>query len=186
MKFKLQAKTIKTNMKYLLLLCLLSANVIAEESYDIIPTNHSTPAVITADKTNGTISVYWPDTNTTITKPALFGKVKSNALNLERYDRPGPFNNITPAGSFPVTKMVSWRLNESMLVFINGKATVLAIHPLWNGNPDQRRIQRLNSPSPDDNRITGGCINVDETFFYSVLNQLPDGTILNILPEQIN
>lgn len=155
----------------------------ANDEFPLIPIIPTTNPTITADKVKGTITVYWPDTNKSITQPALFGRVKSNELHMDNYDNPRVFDNITPAGSFPITKMISWRLNEPMLVFIQGRSSVAAIHPLWMGNPDQKRIQRLKSPTPTDNRITGGCINVDATFFYTVLNHLPDGTILTILPE---
>lgn len=175
------------NLSKLLIFIVLMLSVsacCAEEVFAIAPDIKSpTPPTITADKSKGTISVYWPDTGKTITEPALFGKHHSNELNLTSYDVPGKLNGTTPAGTFPIKKMVSWRLNENMLAFIEGKATIMAIHPLWTGNPDQHRIQRLKSPTPDDNRITQGCINVDATFFYSVLDNLPDGTILTILPE---
>ena len=170
--------------KVLICLLLVVSDCYDEEGFAIAhEITPPTPPIITADKTNGTISVYWPDSQKTIVEPALFGKIKSNELNLASYDVPGKLTGITPAGSFPVKKMVSWRLNENILTFIEGKSTIVAIHPLWNGNPDQHRIQRLKSITPDDNRITQGCINVDATFFYSVLDNLPDGTILNILPE---
>ena len=139
--------------------------------------------VITVDKLAGTISVYYPDKDKTITQPALLGKVKSNILNMANYDLPVKSDNITPAGTFKITKMFSWRLNEPMAVFIKGKSSVSAIHPLWMGNPDQKRVERLKSKTPDDNRITGGCINVDSKFFYEVINNLPDGVELTILPE---
>lgn len=142
----------------------------------------ATPTV-TADKKAGTITVYYPDTQTQLTQPALFGKVISNELNKKNYDLPGKFDGITPAGTFPLTKIYSWQLNEDMLVYIRGKSSVGAIHPLWMKNPRQQRVERLRSPSPDDNRVTGGCINVDRDFFYNVLTKLPQGTTLTILSE---
>lgn len=139
---------------------------------------------IIADKRNGKISVIFPDTNKTIETPALFGKKKSDILNMEVYkDRSIPNDFVTPAGIFFIKKMFSHRLNEPMLVFIEGQDRVASIHPLWMGNPKQDRAGRLRSPSPDDNRVTGGCINVDPDFFYKVLNNLPDGISLTILPE---
>jgi hypothetical protein len=135
-----------------------------------------------ADKTNGTIVV-----NNTLTKhkdtyAALFGKVHSNVLDMNNYDHPVKFNNITPAGTFTLKKVFSWRLNSDILVFIQGKSSIAAIHPLWTKNKDQRRLQRLLSPEPTDNRITSGCINVLPAVF-SVLAQLPPDTKLTILPE---
>jgi hypothetical protein len=156
---------------FLILLSLFTSNVFAADP------------VITADKRNATISVYYPDTNKTITQPALFGKVKSDVLNMDNYNRSVPFNNITPAGTFKIEKIMSWHLNEPMLVFIRGKSSVGAIHPLWMKNPKQERVKRLNGNDPNQRRITGGCINVDSNFFYNVLNNVPEGTTLTILPE---
>ena len=162
-------------MKYNLILVLL---------FGMVNMSHASAApTITVDKKAGTITVFFPDTNITITQPALIGKVKSDTLNMATYDNPVKSDYVTPAGKFKITKMFSWRLQEPMAVFIKGKEAVSAIHPLWMGNPDQKRVQRLNSPTPDDNRITGGCINVDSKFFYDVINTLPDGVILTILPE---
>jgi hypothetical protein len=81
--------------------------------------------------------------------------------------------------------MFSWKLNEPMLIFIKGDAAVGSIHPMWMKNPKQQRVERLRSVDPSDNRITGGCINVDPKFFYDVLDKLPDGVVLTILQEPI-
>ena len=152
--------------------------------FTLVDISHASAApTITVDKKASTISVFYPDTNVTITQPALLGKVKSNTLNMNNYDKPGKSDNITPAGTFKITKMFSWRLNEPMAVFVKGTLSVSAIHPLWMGNPDQKRVQRLKSATPDDNRITGGCINVDSKFYYDVINKLPDDVVLKILPE---
>ena len=166
-------------MKYNLLLMLL---------FGVVNVSYASAApTITVDKKAGTISVYYPDTDKTITEPALIGKVKSDTLNMATYDNLVKSDYVTPAGTFEIVKMFSWRLNEPMLTFIRGKEAVSAIHPLWMGNPDQKRVQRLQSPTPEDNRITGGCINVDSKFFYSVLDKLPDhGVELKILPEWTN
>ena len=115
------------------------------------------------DKKLATITVNYPD-NKIISKPILLG---AN-------------NSITPTGDFKIKKMYSTRLNEPMLVFIDGDEYVTAIHPLWLGNPRQFRVNRLNSITPDDNYVTNGCINVDPNFFYTILNELPDGTPLKI------
>lgn len=37
---------------------------------------------------------------------------------------------------------------------------VWAIHRVWRGSPMQHRERRLETPDPNDNWITNGCINV--------------------------
>ena len=61
-------------MKYNLLLMLL---------FGVVNVSYASAApTITVDKKAGTISVYYPDTDKTITEPALIGKVKSDTLNI--------------------------------------------------------------------------------------------------------
>jgi hypothetical protein len=49
----------------------------------------------------------------------------------------------------------------------------------------ERRQQRLRSPTPDDNRITYGCINVAPGFYNKVVSPLFNDTtgIVYILPD---
>jgi hypothetical protein len=155
-------------MKWLLLL-IIPFNVLASE-----------PEII-ADKAKGLLSVRMDEK--LFSTPALFGKVKANTLDISNYNNPVKFDGITPSGIFKIKKKFSWRLNSDMLIFIEGSNSVAAIHPVWSKNKDQKRIERLKSETPDDNYITGGCINVSESFFYGVLNKLPEGTKLTILPN---
>lgn len=148
---------------------------------DIAPTMFP---ILTANKRKGTLSVFYPETNETKVTYALFGRSIGNEMDITVYNDPNrKSNGITPAGKFTVEQLFSTHLHESMLVFIHGSQKVSAIHPLWMGNPDQRRPQRLRSNDPNDNRITNGCINVDPDFFYNVLIKIPTGSTLNILPD---
>jgi len=53
-------------------------------------------------------------------------------------------------------------------------------------NPKEHRLARLQSPTPKDNRITFGCINVPAAFFQDLV--LPSfsgpGGMVYILPEK--
>ena len=53
------------------------------------------------------------------------------------------------------------------------------------GPARERRLQRLRSQTPDDNRITFGCINVPAPFYADVIRPLFRGVggIVYILPE---
>lgn len=137
---------------------------------------------IVANKTTGTITVKFPDNREEVSY-ALFGKQKSNDLNLDDLNYNKKLPSVTPAGTFKVKRMFSWHLNREIMAFVIGKEQILAIHPLWLGNPKQNRVERLKSPTPDDNRITNGCINVDPWFYDNVLSKAPDGSTLTILAE---
>jgi hypothetical protein len=63
--------------------------------------------------------------------------------------------------------------------------TAISMHPVDTSNPKERRPQRLSSPTPRDNRITHGCINVSADFYRKVVRPTFTGTsgIVYILPE---
>jgi len=64
-------------------------------------------------------------------------------------------------------------------------ANAVSLHPVVTSNKSEHRLQRLQSASPDDNRITYGCINVPAEFYKSVVSPLFKGAggIVYILPE---
>ena len=61
----------------------------------------------------------------------------------------------------------------------------LSMHAVIKGTPLERRAQRLASPTPLDNRISYGCINVPVPFFHEVIqsNFSGNGGIVYVLPE---
>jgi hypothetical protein len=73
-----------------------------------------------------------------------------------------PAARTTPAGRFVGTPGRNAR-NEDV-VWVDYDAAV-SMHRVITTNPRERRIERLSSPSPADNRISYGCINVWPRFF---------------------
>lgn len=63
--------------------------------------------------------------------------------------------------------------------------TALSLHRVIVGRPVDRRHARLASPTPLDNRISYGCINVPVSFYDTVVMPVFTGTvgIVYILPE---
>lgn len=57
--------------------------------------------------------------------------------------------------------------NESEIPeYDENERIVLAIHRVWEGNPRERRRQRLQSSNPSDRvAVTNGCINVTEEVY---------------------
>lgn len=70
-------------------------------------------------------------------------------------------------------------------VFWVDYATAVSLHPVVTGNQREQRLQRLNSPSVEDNRITYGCINVPADFYRDVVEKVFKGRtgIVYVLPE---
>lgn len=61
----------------------------------------------------------------------------------------------------------------------------LSLHPVITGNRKQRRLERLATPTPLDNRITFGCINVPADFYEGVVRTAfkRQGGVVYVLPE---
>lgn len=93
-----------------------------------------------------------------------------------------PEERTTPAGRF-VANLDRGLKGESML-WVDYE-TAISLHPVITGNAKEQRQKRLTSPSPSDNRISFGCINVPAPFFNDVVMpafRATDG-IVYILPD---
>jgi len=94
----------------------------------------------------------------------------------------GPAERTTPAGRF-VTKFGRAFGRQSVLWV--DYANSVAIHAVITTHKKERRVERLVSPSPEDNRISFGCINVGSKFYTGQLSPLfrRKGGVVYILPE---
>ncbi|MGV8941993.1 MAG: hypothetical protein ACOH1P_10730 [Lysobacter sp.] len=95
-----------------------------------------------------------------------------------------PEDRTTPAGRFVASLDHDLQGREILWVDYD---TALALHRVPKGQPAERRAQRLESPTPQDNRISYGCINVPETFYEDVVSPVFTRTfgIVYILPEDM-
>lgn len=93
-----------------------------------------------------------------------------------------PEERTTPAGRFVAYTDKDIKGEEVLWVDYD---TSVSLHRVVPGHPKERRAQRLASPSPDDNRITYGCINVAVRFYEDVVSPAFKGTegIVYVLPE---
>ena len=91
-------------------------------------------------------------------------------------------DRTTPAGRF-VAKYGP-AAGHSKVLWVD-YPSALSLHPVVAGTRKERRLQRLNSPAPEDNRITYGCINVPTKFYAKVIRPLFNETtgVIYILPE---
>jgi len=94
-----------------------------------------------------------------------------------------PHERTTPAGRFESAPGRN-ALNEDV-VWVDYDAAV-SMHRVRATNPKERRLERLASKTPADNRISWGCINVPVTFFdKTVWPQIGRGHgVVYVLPER--
>lgn len=94
----------------------------------------------------------------------------------------GPAERTTPAGRF-VAKF--GRAFGGQRVLWVDYANSVAVHAVITTNKSEHRVERLLSPTVDDNRISFGCINVGTDFYARKLRPLfqRKGGIVYILPD---
>jgi len=93
-----------------------------------------------------------------------------------------PEERTTAAGRFVAS--LDHNLQGKEILWVDYDAAI-SLHPVVTSNAKERRADRLASPSPLDNRISYGCINVPVPFFKNVVSPAFTGTngIVYVLPE---
>lgn len=93
-----------------------------------------------------------------------------------------PEERTTPAGRFVAS--LDRNLKGGQILWVDYDAAI-SLHPVITSNVKERRAERLASPSPLDNRISYGCINVPADFFKNVISPAFAGSngIVYVLPE---
>jgi hypothetical protein len=93
-----------------------------------------------------------------------------------------PEERTTPAGRFVAARGMSTRGVDVVWVDYNSG---VSLHRVITTNPRDRRLERLATPTPADNRISYGCINVPVAFYNDVITPSFTGTsgVIYILPE---
>jgi hypothetical protein len=147
--------------------------------------NQGLPFAI-VDKVQAEVLVFDPDGQLRGAAPALIGMARGDdsepGIGERKLSTIRPEERTTPAGRFisgfgqvPGEETILWVDYED----------AISIHPVITSNRKEHRLQRLKSPTPDDNRITFGCINVPAGFYEDVVRRTFTGTkgVFYILPE---
>jgi hypothetical protein len=94
-----------------------------------------------------------------------------------------PEERTTPAGRFLAEFGRSSSRGEDV-VWVDYDAAV-SMHRVVTSNPKERRLQRLATPTPKDNRISYGCINLPKAFYEKWVGPTVERgrTIIYVLPE---
>lgn len=137
------------------------------------------------DKAAAQIFVFGPDGRLRGAAPGLIGSAVgdhtvSGIADRELRDIPAK-DRTTPAGRFVGG---FGRSNGGERTLWVDYESAVSLHPI-QGIPAERRAERLASPTPRDNRITHGCINVSPEFFETIVRPtFENGGLFYILPDE--
>ena len=138
------------------------------------------------DKVDAEVFVFYPDGRLRGAAPALLGAAKGDDSapgigDLELADIPMD-QRTTAAGRFIAHLGPAKGMSSVLWVDFT---TALSMHPVITSNADEHRLERLKSPSPDDRRITHGCINVPARFYRDTVRKTFTSTeaVVYILPD---
>lgn len=138
------------------------------------------------DKASAQILVFGGDGKLRGAAPGLFGSAIGDhtapgVAGLALREIPGR-DRTTPAGRFVGGYGPS--IDAGRVLWVDYDSAV-SIHPTATGVPSERRVERLASPTPDDNRVTHGCINVAPGFYERIMQPtFEKGGVFYILPEK--
>jgi len=147
--------------------------------------NQNLPFVI-VDKVNAKIFVFDASGRIRGAAAALLGIARGDDTVPGIGDRElsaiRPEERTTPAGRFVAARGMSTRGVD--VVWVDYDSGV-SLHRVINSNPRERRLERLATPTPSDNRISYGCINVPVAFYNKVVSPSFADTngIVYVLPE---
>ena len=162
-----------------------SAEVMRVARWVIDSGDNSGLPFLLVDKVNARVFAFDPAGHLQGTAPALLGMARGDRLlapNSATMSRMPPQVRITPAGRF-VSRLAIDSHGKELLV-LNYEAAI-SLHPVVKGTPAEHRAERLASPTPLDNRISFGCINVPPEFYTTFVHPAFNKTkgVVYVLPE---
>ncbi len=155
---------------------------------DWVVHSNDSPAMpfVLIDKKNAKVYVFQVDGRLHATAPALLGLAVGDdavpGIGQRKLSSIRPQERTTPAGRFVAS--LAHNLQGRPILWVDYEGAV-SLHPVVAGTPQEQRARRLSSPSPQDNRISYGCINVPVDFFHSVIKPAFTGTngVVYVMPE---
>jgi hypothetical protein len=147
--------------------------------------NGSLPFII-VDKKNAKVFTFDSHAKLQGAAPALLGLAHGDDSTPGIGDMPlakiGPKMRTTPAGRF--VSALGRDLGKLNVLWVD-YPDAISLHRVVTANAREHRLQRLTTPTPLDNRISFGCINVPVDFFNRFVQPAFTGTkgIVYILPE---
>jgi hypothetical protein len=148
--------------------------------------NHALPYAI-IDKTNATLLLFDGKGEPLDQVPVLIGIAAGDdataGVGSKKLAEIGPAEKTTPAGRFLAKFGIPFRKERILWV---DYATSVAMHTIpSDAAKKERRRERMLSATPEDNRVTFGCINVPKAFYGKSLRPQfqKKGGYVYVLPD---
>lgn len=141
---------------------------------------------IIVDKRDARVYVFDADARLRGTSPVLLGAAVGDDsvpdIGLRPIPDVRPEERTTPAGRFVAER--GRNLQGEDVVWVDYDAAV-SMHRVRATKPIERRLERLATPTVDDNRISYGCINVPVSFYETYVSPTvaTRRAIVYVLPE---
>lgn len=146
-------------------------------------------SAVVIDKKDARVFVFGPDGALRGDAPILLGSATGDHTVPGVGDKPIaevlPEERTTPAGRFIAQRGMNLRGEDVVWVDYDAAVSMHRVLTTPNAVKVERRLERLASPTPADNRISYGCINVPKDFFETVLapSVAHHGAVIYVLPE---
>jgi hypothetical protein len=143
-------------------------------------------AVVVIDKAHAKVFVFNTDGQLKAATPALLGSAKGDdsvpGIGELPLSQVTPEMRTTPAGRYVAEPGVN--ANGEDIIWVDYNVAV-SMHRVRPNVKAERRLERLASPTVDDNRISYGCVNLPVAFYEQVLSPTVKsaGAIIYVLPE---
>lgn len=147
--------------------------------------NRGIPFVI-VDKKEAKVFVFYPDGRLRGAARALLGLALGDdavpGIGAREMSSIRPEERTTPAGRFVAS--LGRNFSGVEILWVDYDAAV-SMHRVVTNKPKERRLQRLNTLTTFDKRISYGCINVPTKFFDKVVRPafIRNNGIVYVLPE---
>ena len=164
----------------------LSADARHVAHWAVHSNDHKNMSFVIVDKKDAKVYVFNPRGELVSSTPALLGAAHGDHTVPGIGDKPLsqvlPDEKTTPAGRFVAEPGMNLKGEDIVWVDYDAAVSLHRVRPLVAA---ERRLERLASPEPDDNRISFGCINLPVAFYEDVLSPTvkASGAIVYVLPE---
>ena len=144
-------------------------------------------AFVIVDKKNTHVYVFSPEATLQGESPVLLGGARGDdsvdGIGLRAISAVRPEERTTPAGRFVGER--GHNTDGEDVVWVDYDAAV-SMHRVRTANKAEKRLERLATPTTEDNRISYGCINVPVAFYEQYVKPAfaQRKAVIYVLPEQ--